>query len=194
MNKPTPLPVEQRVRALREGANVQRFHTIPTIGDASVGKHSWGVASLILELNPNPSVALLRAALYHDAAGERFAGDVPGQIGKWVDPVLGERQNQVEALFAAKVGISIELNAEEMEWLKSCDMLELFMFAQDQIALGNRNMYQPRNRAKRWAEQNAMRMPSIVYAAFQWEWERVDDEPWWPEINQAVKDNDFNQR
>lgn len=181
-----PVDIQTRVRGLREGGMVQRFHTVPHIGDASVATHSWGVASLILELNPDPSLGLIRAALYHDAAGERWSGDVPGQVGKWIDPVLGEHQKRVEDAFARKLGVIHNLDDDETWWLKGCDMLELFLYAQEQVALGNRYMVQARDRAREWALNNGGNLPKAVFAAFQWEWHHVDDKGWWPEIREEV--------
>jgi 5'-deoxynucleotidase YfbR-like HD superfamily hydrolase len=126
----------ERIGTVRKAAYIKRFHTVPTVGESqTVGAHSWGVATLLNELWPHSSKGLLLATLYHDVA-EVLIGDIPATT-KWAYPDFAEAVARVEADAEEKLGIHIVLNDEEKKRLKICDMLELVIFASEQIKLGN---------------------------------------------------------
>lgn len=114
-----------------EAGKVQRYHTHPRL--ARLGQtdadHSWGVAALILQLHPNPSAALLTAAILHDT-GERFVGDMPAPVGR-DNPALAASHKALEGdLRRAHVYRGdYQLTDDETLWLKLCDRLECIMFA-----------------------------------------------------------------
>jgi len=130
------LPLIERIGNVRRAAYIKRFHTVPTVGDSqTVGAHSWGVATLLNELWPHSTKGLLLATLYHDVA-EILIGDIPATT-KWAYPEFAEAVARVEAEAEKKLGLAIILNPEEKKRLKICDMLELVIFASEQIKLGN---------------------------------------------------------
>lgn len=129
----------RRVQALREGGRVQRLHTVPIIGDASVAAHSFNMALLLAILMPDYPGRLMEAVLTHDLA-ERWVGDTPAPAKYTIHPPLGEELKKAEEVVDKALGIGIELSEFERGWLKALDILELLMFCEDQLALGNRNV------------------------------------------------------
>lgn len=119
---------------LWETGLTHRYHTVPGM-EQTVGEHSWGVAIIILQLNPSPSTSLIRAALYHDCA-EKFTGDVPATV-KWANPGLRKELDEVEERWERSLGIDVQLTEFEKDWLKAADMIELILFCSHAIMLGN---------------------------------------------------------
>src|SRR5688500_16871066 len=77
------------------GGNVKRFHNEMTSFENLVATHSWGVAMLCDVLTGHePSVNLLRWAMYHDLA-EQVTGDVPYTAKKRF-PTLGSYLYEAE--------------------------------------------------------------------------------------------------
>ncbi len=113
---------------------VKRYHTQPIVGEQNVAAHSWGVAMLYMELNPNPNYEGLQECLLHDVA-ELFIGDTPFQT-KQAYPSVAKILREVEE----HVRIQMDLPEEKHHpYVKLCDMLELCMFAYYQMTLGNAN-------------------------------------------------------
>lgn len=115
----------------RAGGAVQRCHTVRHQGSYSNAEHSWGVAMLLLQLYPEYP-GLLAVALVHDVP-EGVTGDVPATVkhggedhefddhilSSWDLPTLGQ------------------LTAAEKHALKTCDKLELWLWAREQLEMGN---------------------------------------------------------
>ena len=112
----------------------QRWHTVPGM-EQNVAAHSWGVATIILTLNPCPSIQLIKAALFHDCA-EKYTGDVPATT-KWLNPLLKEMLEEIEQRWERELGITTVLSEYEKLWLKAADMLELVLFCEHCERLGN---------------------------------------------------------
>ena len=119
------------------GGEVSRMHTVPHIGEYSVASHSYGVVSLILALHPQPSVALIQTALWHDAP-EHYTGDVPAHA-KWDFPEIAEAMDHAESAIEEEFNcIPLnELRPADIEWLKACDGFELWLWCRSQLRLGN---------------------------------------------------------
>ena len=64
-----------------DGGEVKRYHTLSTIGEQTVGSHSWGVAVILNWLEPQISKHAILKALTHDVA-EKQTGDMPAPT-KW---------------------------------------------------------------------------------------------------------------
>ena len=114
---------------LYESSFVQRWHTHPTLArlGQTLGHHQWGVATLIAQLHDNPSVALLKAALWHDV-GEFEAGDMPFGAKAW-NPALAYQLSNVERRAALRITQRlIQLHDEEVDWLHLCDRLEAYLY------------------------------------------------------------------
>jgi len=125
------------VKAFREGGGVIRCHARPRLREYTVGQHAFNVAGLISIFNPGASSRLLRAALWHDVP-ERWLGDIPTPL-KQMQPDLGGLIKSAEEEIFELLGVDFNLTKEEKIWLKAADMLELFIYAREEIALGNKS-------------------------------------------------------
>lgn len=129
----------ERVKALREAGRVERMHTMLHHSTYSVGQHSYDAANLLLCLHPNPSFALIKATLWHDCA-ERWIGDTPSP-SKWASPELSENLETMEKGVLAALGCDQPLTAQEAMWLNAIDKLELWLWAHEQLRMGNKNAH-----------------------------------------------------
>ena len=125
-----------KLKATREGGMVQRFHPIPHHGSYSVAEHTYGVLQLILIFHPNPTLNLVRAVQNHDVA-ERWIGDVPTPA-KWLSPALRFALKDAEDLVETAYDLKVALSDHEHRWLKAADLLELWLWGQEQVEMGNR--------------------------------------------------------
>lgn len=125
---------------IRHGAGVRRYHTWPTIGEQSVAAHSWGVAMILLKLDPDVTAQCLAAALSHDIA-EGATGDTPAPA-KWLSPMLASALEaaELQANNVMNINYAEELNKYEFMLVKAADMLELMFFSLEQRLLGNQRM------------------------------------------------------
>tara|TARA_R110000772_G_scaffold261160_1_gene379476 strand:+ start:64 stop:555 length:492 start_codon:yes stop_codon:yes gene_type:complete len=121
-----------KLKRWREGAQVERCHTVKHIGTYSVGEHSHGVALIILALHPRPSHALLRAAILHDLH-EVHTGDIPA-FAKTRE--IKMREQAIDA----QIGTDVRLEESELRWLRGADLLECLLWAREQRQMGNRNV------------------------------------------------------
>jgi len=126
-----------RLKDLRDGGGVKRWHTVQNINDQTVAAHSWGVAVICCELWPNAGTSLIRAALYHDIP-EALTGDVPA-TAKWNYPELAKALDEVEAGIEKELGLIVFLTEENKLKLKIADIMELLWFALEEMRLGNSN-------------------------------------------------------
>lgn len=141
----------------REGAEVERAHTVPHVGEYSVGKHSHAVAMLLIELKPNVSANLLKAAILHDLH-EVHTGDVPS-FAKTPD------FRHKEAVISTAIGADIDLTDEERDWLHSADVLELLFWCRDQLALGNSQVLRIQGNVTKWFMDNEAWIPQEIIKA-----------------------------
>lgn len=122
----------------RQGLGVRRFHTWPTIGEQTVGHHSCGVALIIVMCHPNPSGALLSAAVTHDLS-EGVLGDLPATT-KWRNPALQAEWHKLERDVDTALGLPMDqLNEQDSASLLLADALEGLLFCREQLRLGNLN-------------------------------------------------------
>lgn len=125
-----------RIQPLRKAGYIKRYHTVPTIGDSqTVSAHSWGVATLINEIWPDATKQVLLASLYHDVA-EVLTGDMPATV-KWKYPDFAAALERVEKLAEDELDLEFALSVREKRQLKIADMLELMLYAGEQIRIGN---------------------------------------------------------
>jgi 5'-deoxynucleotidase YfbR-like HD superfamily hydrolase len=134
--------VMTQISAVREAGAVKRCHVVPHTGHYDVAQHCYGVVSLLMLLHPKPSNNLIMASLWHDTA-ERWLGDMP-TTAKWYDDVLGRVYNATEDKLMKNIGLANELTNEEVNWLKTVDLLELYLWCREQEFMGNRNVVQMR--------------------------------------------------
>jgi hypothetical protein len=131
------MKAEAIVKAFREGGSVQRCHARQMLRPYSVAQHSFNLMGLISQFHPEPSAKLLQAALWHDVP-ERFTGDIPTPV-KVLAPNIRVLLKEVEKRIndALQITHHMDLNDEDSIWLKACDMLELWIWAREERALGN---------------------------------------------------------
>lgn len=138
--------MKTKLRVLREGGRVTRFHQCPWNGDRqNNASHSWGVAVLLEYLWPNANRAtLLLAALLHDVhEGVSGTCDVSSHV-KWIMSPEWRAELDVRELAWEEDNYISEytqvLNHNERVRLKLADMLELYTTAVEQRSQGNRFM------------------------------------------------------
>lgn len=140
------LSLVEAIKFYREGADVQRCHTIRTIGEYSVGHHSFNILAMLRLLKPNADVPIevIYAIIDHDIP-ERLTGDIPAPT-KWSGLVDRGALNLFEDLLISKIaGKSYEHSVlptlddgKWLPWIRGLDILELYLFTLDQIAMGNK--------------------------------------------------------
>jgi 5'-deoxynucleotidase YfbR-like HD superfamily hydrolase len=121
-----------------DGGEVKRYHTLSTIGEQTVGSHSWGVAVILNWLKPDISKTAILKALTHDVA-EKLTGDMPAPT-KWNNKDLALELALVEKNIEKNLGVDYELTPEEKEFFKQSDLFELLFYCVNQRSLGNTNV------------------------------------------------------
>lgn len=130
----------QRIRFAREAFDVERCHTHPHLLRYSVGHHSAGVASLVIQTWLSawaelPRAELITAALYHDGA-ELVTGDLPSPTKTLLDGALDKVEERV-GYFLCDHAATLE--PQEQEWLEAADAVELFLWCLEEVFMrGNR--------------------------------------------------------
>jgi len=117
--------------ALWLSGRTMRWHTHPHLagtGDRLDG-HQARVAWIILESHPNPSLALLRAALTHDA-GEATVGDLPASFKRDCPEVALEHRKSEEWNREATAGPWPDLLPVEEDWIRWADRLDAYLWSQ----------------------------------------------------------------
>lgn len=120
-------PVLRDLRAILAGGYCTRWHAYPALAHIreTLAEHHARVAQIILALHPAPSVALIDAALHHDA-GEPFVGDVPAPF-KRANPELAAAIGAAEDRALEGIGVRVDLSYREAEWLALADRLAAFL-------------------------------------------------------------------
>lgn len=147
----------QLLRMYRLGADVERAHTVRHIGEYTVGKHSHGVAMLLVQFHPDPSAALLKAALTHDLH-EYHCADVP----PWAK---GDEFHNLERKLQDDLRLAYDLDledSEERDWLHAADLLELLLWAREQKAMGNRNVDRIEEQVFAYFSSETSRAPAVL--------------------------------
>jgi hypothetical protein len=165
-----------QAQALREGGHVQRCHTMPILGDASNARHCYNMAILLELLWPTELPAYMyRAVLKHDTA-ERWVGDTPAPAKYSIYKPLGKALREAEMVVEQALGIDEDLTLGEHDeaWLKGVDMLEYLMFCEDQLNLGNRNVFRSIVNVKAMLESPWVPDPIRQFAR-HYSWSRTAD-------------------
>jgi 5'-deoxynucleotidase len=135
--------------AVYAAGDVQRWHANPAMAreGQTNADHQGRCVQLLLLLHPGPSVALIKAAAFHDL-GERWVGDMPRPL-KAAHPDLAQAHAAVEAEAIAQVkGALPDLTDDECRWLKLVDQLEATCF----VILRRPEEY--RRKASGWQEED----------------------------------------
>lgn len=110
---------------------VHRWHTNPHLAHTHdrLDGHAGRVARILLAIHPDPSVALLRAALTHDD-GESVAGDIPGPTKRahpeYARAAEALERAEIERLWGRAGG---DLTAQDVLWLRFADRLDAYQWA-----------------------------------------------------------------
>lgn len=128
-----PSKITEVLRA-REAGRVYRCHGIPHMDRYTVAEHTFQMLVLLEFLHPEPTLALYRAVIRHDLH-ERYLGDIPGRI-KTSHPDL-YREWKIATASVVDVLGDVGLTEDEAAWLDAIDKLELWLWCQDQEAMGN---------------------------------------------------------
>ena len=111
---------------LPEVSSVVRYHQMPGPIEQTIAAHSWGVAWLIMEFHPSPSMVLIRAALEHDLP-EHLTGDL-SYVAKKKYPPLKSGMALADEEAAGEMGLKSmghqALDESEEWWLKWADLME----------------------------------------------------------------------
>lgn len=128
----------EQLKFIYKGAKTKRFHTADTLTEQSVGEHSFGVAWLIVLIDPNARRELILAAMAHDLA-EHVIGDVSSPAKRQY-PALKAALDAAEGNILAEMGLDFEakLTTEERKLLKVADMLDGMMFCVRERRMGSK--------------------------------------------------------
>jgi len=174
--------VLEQILKLREAGKVRRCHMTPHHGEYTVGQHCYDMLTLLHVLHPKASIGLLKAVIFHDTH-ERWTGDMPMTM-KSLDQGTSARFQETCERVEIRVGLGIpeimrELSPSEQEWLKAIDKLDMFLWCQDQEAMGNRHVEQMTRSMGEWFRSNKTILPQPVLnflTAFEMEgWRRTDE-------------------
>jgi len=122
---------------LRDAAHIKRFHTVRTVvNPETVGHHTFGVMTILFFMYDEPPMALLKYALFHDAA-EMATGDVPA-TAKWNFPKLAEALKDAEGTVEAHYEFPGLAKIYQDEF-KFADMMDLCFKCMEEISVGNVN-------------------------------------------------------
>jgi 5'-deoxynucleotidase YfbR-like HD superfamily hydrolase len=153
----TPL---MQVLAIREGGHVKRCHTFPIAGEYTVASHTFNAAALLVFLNPDCNMDMVKTILTHDVA-ERWTGDLPAPI-KWYSEGLKEELNIIEDHINQTFGWHKKHIGDELAWIKGVDALEFMMFCMDQERLGNRNIESRLGAIAQYMVENSYMFPEPI--------------------------------
>lgn len=172
---------EKLVRAVlrdRECAAVKRCHTTPHFGEYTVGIHSLNMIAMSYRLYPKPpSSRLIQCILTHDF-GERWVGDIPAPA-KWASDTLGTVVSSIEKYVLKKsdwANIDQLLDEEETAWVKALDALELWLWAHEQLAMGNQYAHQIIKTLQGFLKRPDINIPvPIRQFVSEYEWKHTSD-------------------
>jgi 5'-deoxynucleotidase YfbR-like HD superfamily hydrolase len=132
-----------------KAANTRRFHTVPIIGEQTVGHHSHRMCLLLRWLlDGNVPSQLYEAVLFHDLAESEY-GDVPA-TAKWDSITLSRALDNLEYTWNNANGIYVPLSDLEQDFINIVDKLELVLYCTEQMMLGNQNMRNIRGKGIRY--------------------------------------------
>lgn len=131
----------EMIQTARASGCVNRCHTHSIHGVYTVAQHSWQIITLGWMLMPKDlfTVDFIMHAQLHDSA-ELILGDLPAPA-KWRFPELSAAFKKAEAEIEVDMFRGLpQITDDQMAWLKALDLIELAMWALDQMSLGNYNV------------------------------------------------------
>lgn len=158
---------------LRESSKVERAHTLPHHGSYTVGQHSFDMMTLAWALMPVVTRNVMLGIMFHDLP-ERWTGDMPAPM-KESDGELGKRLAMIEARIEATLGMKVELTNDERFWIKALDRTECFLWAHDQLNMGNQNAVAVIGNLAAWFMHNEVPTPVANFIK-SYRWTRTPDQ------------------
>lgn len=181
-----------RVKATREGGEVERCHGTPHVGAYTVGQHTFGAVSLLLLLHPAPTIELVKLVQWHDVA-ERWLGDVPSPA-KLVSPDFARLYETAEARLLFQLGLVRDPSAyapEDLNWLRAVDIIELWLWTGEQVRFGNGNVRRMRVACEEVIARLRLdgRLPEPAAAFYDARRQSGDDRlsDFWPEVEELMR-------
>lgn len=158
------------------GAKTKRFHTADTLTTQTVGEHSFGVAWLVILLNPQARKELILAALSHDLA-EHIVGDVSSPA-KRAYPALKGAVATAEDTALSLAGLNYEKGLADCEArvLKYADLLEGMLFCIRERKMGSTVVNEIYKRFRQYAMEVSGLPPHAeeLLSIITYEWEKVN--------------------
>lgn len=126
-----------RVVLARLGGKVERCHIIPHRESYSNAAHSWGVAMLMLQVWPRDFARLAAVCICHDVP-EAWVGDIPAHTKARAPQIRTALRILDDEIFdRLQLPRESDLDARDLRKLQNCDRLELWLWAQEELELGN---------------------------------------------------------
>ena len=158
----------ERIKYLREAADVNRIHTKRYIGEYTNGQHTFGMLTLLRLLWPEAPKELIWAILEHDMP-ERLLSDISSpaiHFGGFIDKsMLQFAEREILDEVFSEYWFTFDA-PENYRWLKGLDLLELYLFCKDQRRLGNRNLVQIEHRCEEVFKYRASDFPPKIIDTF----------------------------
>jgi hypothetical protein len=132
------------------------------------------MAMMLRLLRPDAPVHLVWAVLKHDQP-ERLTGDSPAPA-KWMGYLVTDHE-EIESSILEGVGLDHPpLSHEDEKWLKGLDLLELYVFAREQQAMGVPQFKQMRETCVRVLSERAEKhlVPGEIFRLMA-EFERMEE-------------------
>jgi len=145
------------IDSVRKAGKIVRCHTLGEDTDKgyNVGNHCYNALSLLLVLNPSASINLIKTVLWHDTS-ELWLGDMPA-TAKWNNPDLKQAYAEAEKKIDKSLGIDYQLNDQEILWMKTVDIMELWLWT---IEDPHHSRQSIRNECERYMD--TLNMPSVA--------------------------------
>lgn len=119
----------------RDAADTRRYHTQRMLRQQTVGAHTFNMLMLVNMIDPTARKEVFLAVMHHDLP-EHFTGDIPAPI-KRASPALKVLMDQLESDLAPLYK-EFDLTPAEHGLVKWVDLMELAMFALEDMNMGNR--------------------------------------------------------
>lgn len=133
MSNMSPL---RRLVHIRAGGQVERCHGFRHFGTYQNSQHQWGVAMIMWTLWPEDFPRLGIHCLVHDVP-EQWTGDIPANFKAAAPPELKQFEQMIERRILSDLGLPQDdsLSALDIQKIKNCDSLELYMWCCEQREL-----------------------------------------------------------
>src|SRR5579859_4805294 len=167
-----PQVIRARLLFMRRGAETERFHTVPTLRNETVGHHSFGVAWFCWLLTPNnqPSRDLLLAAMAHDLP-EWKTGDIPAPSKRHLKIRDQVQAMEEELMKELKLPLPV-LSELERRLLAMADIMDGLMACVRERQMGNRLIHEAwLNFSRYLLEEVGLQADTIEHRV----WQQIDE-------------------